>query len=167
MRSIEETATTISATFSSVSGPEQFRFGPEQTEELNYDALAVCQYNLSVSEVFKVASEQTGNFVNIDPRFAGLPMFMGSNNKPVLLYEFVEVIQEVLDIEEVKRELPSLSYAQIVGGVSFLRRLSQFNTRGVDIDELEDEATEGSAEFQLQLKSALAQEAKHVLSAEQ
>ena len=106
----------------------------------------------SSAEVFIKASERSGGAVIINPRFGCLPMIIGKDNKPVLMYKFVEVLHELVSLAEIKEELPTLSYQQIEGGITFLRDLAQFNVRGLNIDDEEEKHLEASPEFQQVIK---------------
>ena len=83
------------------------------------------------------------------------------------MYKFVEVIHELISISEVQEELPSLSYRQIEGGITFLRALAQFNVRGKDIDEEEERLLEADPHFQQKIKDALNLETTRVFTFQQ
>jgi len=115
--------------------------------------------------VFKNVATMTGGYVQVEENFAHLPALIGSDSEPVFLYEFIEVIDEILDYEKIKESLPTLSFAQIDGAISFLRKLSQFNTAGMDIDDYIDEEFEGDDDFIEELKAAFSdQEVASVLN---
>jgi len=105
--------------------------------------------------LFQRASQESGGFVHVAARLSYLPMLMRPSAPPVLLYEFVEALDGVADYAELQAEFPGLSYSQIAGALAFLRKLAQFNTRGVDTDALEDEVLESNPEFQRQIEHAL------------
>ncbi|MGH9427954.1 MAG: hypothetical protein ACRD2L_16845, partial [Terriglobia bacterium] len=93
------------------------------------------------------------------------PFLHGSDEKPVFLYELVEVIDGVIDYDEIKEELPTLSVAQISGAIAFLRKVAQFNSDDVDLDELEDLKLAQDETFLNELRAALAdQETMRVLN---
>ena len=108
-------------------------------------------------------SEATNKVVYLDPELSFLPVIRAQNGKSVPLYEFVEVLDGLLDYEEIKKELPDLSYAQISGAIGFLRKLGQFNTVGVDIDQLEDDDDALRAMILIAMRDT---EAARVLTAE-
>jgi hypothetical protein len=110
----------------------------------------------SLLAVYAKASEDSGNVVVIDRRFSNLPILVGDDGKPILLYQFVEAIDETVDYERLQEEFPILSYGQIMGAIAFLRKLAQFNIDGLDIDALEDELIEGNENFQSIILNALA-----------
>jgi hypothetical protein len=114
------------------------------------------QKNLLVAQLLSEKSQETGGHVEIRPEFTFCPVLIGSNSQPVFLYEFVETLDDIIDYDRVKEELPILSTAQISGALAFLRRVSQFNVKGVDIDALEDEELTNDEAFLNQLRKALA-----------
>jgi hypothetical protein len=114
--------------------------------------------NLLMAKWLLKASNETGNHVQLQPEYGFCPMLVGNDSTPVLLYRFVEVLEELIDYTDVKDELPTLTIGQISGAVSYLRKLAQFNTRGVDIDALEDEALAHDDSFLSDLREALADE---------
>jgi len=118
-----------------------------------------------IVEFLNKASESTGNYVQVRPDMSYCPVLIGRDGSTVFLYEFVEVLDGVVDYDKIIQELPSLSYAQIHGAISFLRKMAQFNLAGKDIDELEDEFLAQDETFIEGLKRALAdQEITRVLN---
>lgn len=97
----------------------------------------------------------TGGYVHIDPELGCLPALIGNDARPVYLYEFVEAVDGLIDYDGVKGEFPTLNYAQISGAIAFLRKVSQHNARGIDIDALEDEADANDVELTNALRNAL------------
>ena len=88
------------------------------------------------------ASEATGGYVRFPSECFYCPVLFGHDDSLVPLFEFVEVLDTVVDYDKIKDELPSLSYAQIHGSLMFLRKVAQFNITDKDIDEeLADEST--------------------------
>ena len=122
------------------------------------------QQLLGVIHEFKRNSEETGSYVQLLNEFACCPVMIGSDENPVFLYELIEVIDENIDYERLKQELPTLSYSHFSGAISFLRRLSQFNINSIDIDELEDEEFLSSEKLLGELRTALTEGNKHVLN---
>jgi hypothetical protein len=116
---------------------------------------------------FARASERSGGTVVLNPQYGCLPMIMGRDEKPVLMYKFVEVLHELISLSEVQQELPSLSYKQIEGGITFLRVLAQFNTRDLDIDLEEERHLEADEDFQREIKAALKLEPTRVFTFKQ
>jgi hypothetical protein len=111
------------------------------------------------------ASRSTGGFVKFLDDHADLPVLLGNDGNPVALFEFIEAIDGVVDYEALREELPTLSYAQINGAISFLRKVAQFNTNGVDIDDLEDQETANDPDLIEAMKKAIAdQETSRVLN---
>ena len=110
------------------------------------------------------ASKKSGGYVRMKPEYSYCPFLSGSNNEPVFLYQVVEVIDEVIDYDEIKEELPTLSIGQISGAIAFLRKVAQFNSDDVDLDELEDLELAQDTDFIEELRAALAdQETMRVL----
>jgi hypothetical protein len=101
------------------------------------------------------ASKATGEYVKLLPRCNFCPVLIDENANLVGLYQFVEVLDGIVDYDKIKEELPSLSYAQINGSMMFLRKVAQFNINDIDIDELEDERLENDAAFVEELKRAV------------
>lgn len=117
------------------------------------------------SPFFKSSSQRNGGIVKIDRRYGYLPLLWGKDGKPVFVYEIIEEIEGIIDLSELQSRLPSLSYAQIAGSLGFVRSLSQFNRKCVDIDSLVDEAAESDPEFLSALEKAVEdQEAVRVLA---
>lgn len=133
--------------------------------ELNvFSNITDWQQNLLVAQMLSEKSRETGGYVEIRPDFTFCPVLMGSNSRPVFLYELVETLDDIIDYDRIKEELPILSSAQIGGALAFLRRISQFNVKGVDIDALEDEELTNDEALLNQLREALAdQEVARVL----
>src|SRR5437764_6184681 len=73
------------------------------------------------------ASEATGGYVKLLPQCHYCPVLIDAHDKAVPLFEFVEVLDGIIDYDQIKEELPSLSYAQIHGSMLFLRKVAQFN----------------------------------------
>lgn len=109
----------------------------------------------SILAYFNACSAAASNYVQFPSDYAGLPVLIGQDNKPVYLYELVEAVDEAVDYDEVKRMLPTLSFAQISGAIAFLRRVAQFNLRGVDIDGLELRFFRDSVEIANELQAAV------------
>lgn len=109
-------------------------------------------------------SEATGGMVKVDTRYSCIPYLLGDDNRPVLLYDFVATLDGITDYAQIKQALPTLSYAQISSAINFLRKVSQFNTRQLDIDAMED-ADEDDEDFQKTVMEAVRdQEVVRVLS---
>jgi hypothetical protein len=111
--------------------------------------------NATVVHCFFVASRATGNHVKFLPRYAFCPILIGNDDRRVALYEFVEVLDGVVNYDRLKKELPNLSFAQINGAISFLRKIAQFNTQGIDFDEREDLEAANDPELIEALKKAI------------
>lgn len=119
-------------------------------------------------DLLNQANEATGSYVDFRPEFSFCPVLKNDLGQVLLLYKFIEILDECLDYEEVKEEIPSFSFGQINGAISFLRKIAQFNLAGVDIDAEIDMALLESPAFKNELKNALAdQESRHVLNLNQ
>jgi hypothetical protein len=121
---------------------------------------------LETADFLEDVSAATGGMVKIDPHYGSIPYLLGDDNRPVLLYDFVATLDGISDYAQIKKAHPTLSYAQISSAMSFLRKVSQFNTRQLDIDAMED-ADEEDEDFQRALiESVKDQEVVRVLSGE-
>lgn len=123
---------------------------------------------LAIATYYTEASIYTGGLVRLLPEYQFVPVLVGSDGEPVLLYRIVESVEAAMDIRVLKNEYPTLSYSQLAAGVAYLRRIVQFNVAGLDLDDVESELEESSLEFQTQLTQALEdQERTRVLSTQQ
>lgn len=84
-----------------------------------------------------------------------LPVIKGANDELTFLYEFVQEWDAATDYADLQERMPNLTFGQIASAISFLRGVSQFNTRGIDIDALEDDDIESSAAFQEMIQKSL------------
>lgn len=143
-------------------------FSPESVTRITsniFDQTLRVQKAASVVESLVMASVATGAHVQLIPEMSFCPILMGDDKSPVYLYEFVEALEDVVDYDDIKKELPSLSVHQISGAIAFLRKISQFNAKGIDIDELEDEELVNDEAFLSELRKAFAdQEVARVLN---
>lgn len=99
------------------------------------------------------ASRSSGADIRIDVRNCfGLPIIAGTE---VYLRDFVDYIDESIDLDEAKECFPELSYAQIVGAINFLRNLAEFNIGNIDFSSLEEDMIESDPEFQDQVRKAI------------
>ncbi|HZG52772.1 MAG TPA: hypothetical protein VEZ40_11615 [Pyrinomonadaceae bacterium] len=119
------------------------------------DASTHSLQRITLLKMFIECSTVTGGYVHINPQLGCLPALIGSDNEPIYLYEFVEVLDGLIDYDAITEEFPTLTYAQIGGALAFLRKTAQFNARGVDIDALEDEADANDPELINALRVAL------------
>jgi hypothetical protein len=122
---------------------------------LSQDLLSVQNAAVGIS-LFSQCNDATGGYVTLDAKFQFIPVLIGADKAVVPLYEFVEVVDGLLDYGAVLQELPALSYPQISGAISFLRKLAQTNPHNVDIDALEDIGLLSSESFLADIRSALA-----------
>lgn len=106
-------------------------------------------------ELYHRASEKSGGKVIMDQEYGYLPVLIGRDNELIPLYKFVEVIDEITDYNRIEQEFPTLSFGQIMSAISFLRNMAQFNTRNIDIDELEDKPFAEDPDFQAAIRASL------------
>lgn len=111
--------------------------------------------SIGVVEMLTRVSESTGGYIKLVREYAYFPVLIGSDNKPVPLFKFVEVIDEKIDYDEIREAFPNLSYSQIDGALSFLKKVSQFNSGGIDIDDIEDERDAEDADLLRDLNDGL------------
>jgi len=111
---------------------------------------------INVTEFFTQTNEASGGMIVLDTQFACMPYLRGNDGHPVFLFQFIDVIDEYLDCDRLKREFPTLSYGQMAGAIAFLRKLSQFNTRNIDVESLEDADLEATPAFQSMIEQLLA-----------
>lgn len=122
----------------------------------------------NVLDLLVKASEITGSYVELSPEFYFCPVLKDNVGRVVPLYEFVEILDELIDYEDIKKELPTFSFAQINGAISFLRKVAQFNTADIDIDTVMDEDLVQDHSFLDELRQGLAdQESNYVLNLDQ
>jgi len=109
-------------------------------------------------------SNTTGGHVKFHEEYGYIPILIGNDNRPVLLLRLVEILDGLIDYEMLQSELPTLSLSQIDGAIQFIRKLSQINSRGIDLDDLEDEEDMQDDELMVALRASLAnQEIARVL----
>ncbi len=123
----------------------------EYLKELN-----AIQNAAQIVRVFSYCSDATGDYVQMRPEYQYIPILIGADNRTTPLYHFVEVLDELVDYDLVVSELPHLSYAQVSGALSFLRRLAQVNPRNIDPDLFDDEEIAEDPVFMDELRKALA-----------
>ena len=101
-------------------------------------------------------SDATGGYVQFKPEHQFFPVLIGHGDVVTPLFEFAEVLDEVLDYDLILKELPSLSYSHIGGALAFLRKLALTNPQNIDLDEIEDIALASNSELLQQLRDAFA-----------
>lgn len=106
-------------------------------------------------ELYHRASEESGGKVIMDRQYGYLPALKGNDGALIPLYTFVEVIDEITDYDRMKHEFPNLTFGQIASAIGFLRKLAQFNTQNIAIDELEDSLLENDPVFQAAIRASL------------
>ena len=100
-------------------------------------------------------SEAAGGHVQLRPEYEYVPVLIGDDGVAVPLYHFVEVLDGLVGYDQIKQELPTLSYVQIDGAISFLRKVAQYNPRYIDFDLLEDQEIRSDPAFLNELRRAL------------
>ncbi|MFH0984295.1 MAG: hypothetical protein V1882_02040, partial [Candidatus Omnitrophota bacterium] len=108
-----------------------------------------------VIEFYNFSSLSSSERVMILPEYSFCPTLIGSDNQPVFLCDMLEVIDELLDYDKIKAEIPTISYAQIDGAISFIRKLLHFNSKSLDIDDLREEMTCQNELFLRRLRNSL------------
>ena len=98
-------------------------------------------------------SIETGGYVQLLPEMSYIPVLVGNDNEPVFLYQLIEIIEGYLDFDGILVEFPTLNFSQVVGAISFLRKIAQINSRQIDVDALEDDQDSESLQ---ELRSAFA-----------
>lgn len=116
---------------------------------------------LSVLGQYSRDNDATGGYIQFLPENSFCPTLAGREGKQVFLFRFVEVLDELIDYDKIREQLP-LSYRQIGRAISFLRKLSQFNC-AVDIDDLMDLAEAEDETFITTLRSALSSQGANIV----
>ncbi|QQS42829.1 MAG: hypothetical protein IPM63_07815 [Acidobacteriota bacterium] len=127
---------------------------PSDIDRLDDTAVAMTRH-ISVLRFFHETGLATGDYVRFAPELGFMPILIGRDGNPVFLFHFVEVIDEILDYEILVQEFPTLSYSQVAGAIAFLRKISQFNVRNVNIDAVQDDEDLKDPEFDKRLEQAL------------
>ncbi|MGD0231858.1 MAG: hypothetical protein ABSC19_16140 [Syntrophorhabdales bacterium] len=123
------------------------------------------EWKMAVLLQYSQYNDAIGRPIQLLPQYSFCPALIQRDQRPVFLYNFVEVLDELVDYQDIKDKLPGLSFRQIGGAIAFLRKLAQFNLKGIDIDALIDSEEAADQELQDNLRSVLtAQEASVVLS---
>lgn len=146
-----------SSGYSSEIAHQKLRF-LEQTASRVQNTLAEIRF-------LQRSSESTYNNVQLLEDFSFCPVLIGNDQHPIFLSNFIEVVDELLDYDKIKGEFPTLSFAQIHGAIEFLKKISQFNSKGIDIEDFEDSVISENEELIQALKAAIAnQETTRVLN---
>jgi len=107
------------------------------------NASAAVHSSANLLKTFAELSVSTGGYVHLLPELSYMPVLIGSDEKPVYLYQLVEMFEGFLDYDAILAEFPTLTFSQVTAAISFLRKVSQINSRQIDVDELEDELDTG------------------------
>ncbi|HEX8735659.1 MAG TPA: hypothetical protein VF721_10075 [Pyrinomonadaceae bacterium] len=119
------------------------------------DSSASLFSSITLLKTFAELSVSTGGYVQILPEHHYLPALIGNDSRPVFLYEIVELIDEYIDYDRIQEECPTLSFSQIAGAISFIRKVAQLNGANVDIDEMENAIDAQDPELLEALRNAL------------
>ena len=94
---------------------------------------------------------------------SSLPMVKSASQEAIPLYRFIEAWDAATDFDDLAERIPMLTIGQIGGAIGYVRRLAQFNVADLDIDRLEDEALEASAEFKSAIRNSFQDQSSFVL----
>lgn len=146
------------------SDPQQGVYvAPIETRSISTAEVYSWVGSFAVADYCRRVAEAHNRVVRFLPN-SFLPVLWGGDGEPVFLYHFVEGLDAAVDYKELQSQFPSLTLGQIGGAIAFLRGLSQFNVRGVDIDALEDLGLESAPEFQEQIRQSLKEGPSSVLN---
>ena len=135
---------------------------PDQLEKL-YGHIAQSLGELAVYQAIVKCQENTG--VIMHDEFHYMPSILNSRGTFLPLYEFVEVLDGIVDYHEISGEL-DLTYTQIDGAMTFLRRLAMINPQGFSPDQYELELDAQDPELLEALRQGISsQEGLRVLDA--
>lgn len=107
-----------------------------------------------VLDYFVKANNIARSSIDFNSSYLCLPLVTGSDGVPVFLYQIIESIDENLDYDNMLLDNPTLSKRQIIGSVMFLRQLAHFNTKGLDMDEVEECVMEDLTGLQHSLRNS-------------
>jgi len=93
-------------------------------------------FKMAVLGQYSQSNDAVGGPIQLLPQYSFCPVLVQRDQTPIFLFQFVEVLDGLIDYEAVKNQLPGLSFGQIGGAIAFIRKLSQFNLKAIDIDEL-------------------------------
>lgn len=143
--------------------------GDEALTRANQEVLvniATSFFASCVAPMYRSACHCSGGYVKMQRRYKSLALLERKDKSPVFIYQLVQVLDELVDYDEIIAEYPGLSYSQVSGAMGFLRRIAQFNTAGVDVDQVEESHFAEDEELIASLRHAINQgEGKHVLVA--
>ncbi len=110
---------------------------------------------MAVLKQYSICNDVTGNHIALRPDLSFCPALIGQNERIVFLFQFIEILDELIDYENIQKLLPGFSFKQIGGAITFLRKLSQFNFNDIDIDAFIDSEDIADEELVSGLCSAL------------
>ena len=76
---------------------------------------------------YSACNDAIGNYIALRPNLSFCPALIGSGDRIVFLFQFVEILDGLIDYENIQSRLPGFSFKQIGGAIVFLRKLAQFN----------------------------------------
>jgi hypothetical protein len=110
---------------------------------------------MAVLKQYSACNDAIGNYISLRQDLAFCPALIGPDDRIVFLFQFVEMLDGLIDYENVQRLLPGFSFKQIGGAIAFLRKLAQFNLNGIDIDTFIDSEDTADVELINNLRSTL------------
>ncbi|MBI5878491.1 MAG: hypothetical protein HZB53_12650 [Chloroflexi bacterium] len=109
-------------------------------------------------------AQKSGGLIHILPKYRNMPTLEDKNGRTVFLYELIEAIDGLIDYADIQRDFPALSIGQIDAAMRFIKSMAQYNTSGIDVDELENDFIRDNSAFLSELARAVAtKEGTHVL----
>ncbi len=118
--------------------------------------------NMCVTHFYVECARKTHSPIKIDiHEHFGMPVIVGVKGN-VPLRDFVDALDESIDITELRKEFPELNAAQISGAMDFLRQLSEFNVEGFDLSGEEDRLIETNTEFQDSVRQSISSDPVNV-----
>ena len=118
---------------------------------------------MAVLRQYSTYNDAIGGLIELHQDYSFCPVLTGRDGRPVFLFKLVEVLDELLDYSTIRDRLPGLSFRQISAAIAFLRKLAQFNLKGIDIDALIDSEEEADQELINNLRSALSTHGANVV----
>ena len=125
------------------------RFGQELQILQNHTA------HSAVSDYLTVCAEEQGGLIQLSENYSSLPVLIDANGETIMVYQILEEIDCLIDLDALHETYPTLTYAQLGAVISFARAICQFNTGGIEIDALEEGELERDPSYQASIKEAL------------
>ncbi|MBU3980952.1 MAG: hypothetical protein KJ550_08155 [Proteobacteria bacterium] len=102
------------------------------------------------------ANSYIGNQIILSKEYGFCPGLIDGAKNFIPLFSLIEVVDELIDYDRIIQELPGISYSQINGAISFLRKVAQFNIKNIDIDDTLDDELAANDSFLSELRKAFA-----------